>query len=160
MCDIANGIAVNIEVRGRIRRDRNTISIDGLHRDVVNYIDRRVDRGMMWREAHGAVDSCPIICRCPLCPSNPKLSPLYPHFNANPDGDASRVGEVTVTIRSQFGRSLIIHSDFHDYIWIRDCVSAHAGGGLGIARGRIRYDTSGRLTVPAYKRTSVIVNVE
>lgn len=33
--DIANGIAVNIEVRGRIRRDRNTISIDGLHRDVV-----------------------------------------------------------------------------------------------------------------------------
>jgi hypothetical protein len=35
--DITKGIAVDIEVRGRIRSDRNTNSIDGMHRDVVNY---------------------------------------------------------------------------------------------------------------------------
>lgn len=117
----------------------------------------------MRREAHDAVDSCPITCRCPLSPSNPNLFLLYPDFNADPDGDAGRVGEVTVTIRTQFGRSLIIHRDFHDDIGIWTVFwrnLTHASGGLGIARGRIRYETSGRLTVPAYTRTSVIVSVE
>ena len=84
----------------------------------------------------------------------------YTHFYSNPHTDTFGAREISITFGVKFCGSFIDNNP-HYHIWIRHVILKnliYPGESSGIARGRIKYEASGRLTAQVYIRTFSVMS--